>query len=319
MSRRRPEGPLPAGLLLVDKPPGWTSHDVVAWARPRLGTRRIGHAGTLDPLATGLLPLLVGPATRLLDYLHGWPKTYVGEIVLGHESETGDLEGLPADFTAAAPLPPRAVLAAARARLTGVQWQVPPAYSAKKQAGTPAHVLARRGRVPVLPAARVVVHGLRLAPAGPGRLRFAARVSSGTYIRALARDLGRLLGTGACLALLRRTGIGPLRVREALTADRGLAAGDVLPRLLRCEEIPLPLPTAVLDAAGVALFANGRAVPWPGRETPAAAAVRVLGPAGTLLGIALPAPDALQPRVVLAPAAPRDSGNAAVAGSPPRG
>ncbi len=320
MSRRKPEGPGPAGLLLVDKPRGWTSHDVVSWARARLGTRRIGHAGTLDPLATGLLPLLAGPATRLVDYLHGWSKTYTGEIVLGHESETGDLEGLPADFAASAPLPPRDVLDAARRRLTGAQWQVPPVYSAKKQGGTPAHRLARRGRAPVLPAVRVVVHALRLAPAGPGRLRFAARVSSGTYIRALARDLGRLLGTGACLAALRRTGIGPLRVREAVLADRALAAADVLPRLLPPESIPLPLPSAAVDAAGAALFGNGRAVAWNGTEDPAAGAIRVLGPAGALLGVAVPGPGpVLQPRVVLVPAPPRDPAEPAVAGPPSRG
>ncbi len=244
----------PCGLLLVDKPVGWTSHDVVAWARRGLATRRVGHGGTLDPLASGLLPLLVGPATRLVDTLHGWPKTYVGEVQLGLETPTGDFEGVDASAIAPPPLPPAAVLAAARRRLEGPQLQVPPAFSAKKIRGTPAHEIARHGGSVTLAAVPVTVHALRLAGRPGGRLAFAARVSSGTYIRTLARDLGRLCGTGGCLASLRRTAIGPLRVRGALRPRGPVERGSLRAALQPPEAVPLPLPTVRLDEAGADLF-----------------------------------------------------------------
>lgn len=294
------DGHEPVGLLLVDKPTGMTSHDVVAWARRGLATRRVGHAGTLDPLASVLLPLLVGRATRLVSYLHGWPKTYVGVVQLGLEAETGDLEGADLSSFVPPPLPPAAVLEAARRRLTGPHLQTPPAYSAKKIRGTPAHAIARRGALPVLASVPVTVHALRLRPVDGGRVQFAARVSSGTYLRSLARDIGRLCGTGGCIAALRRTAVGPLRVRGVTRAAIARPErGALRPLLLPPESAPLPLPTITLDAPGCERFRGGRPVEVP--DLAAAGALRVLGPDGLLEGIGTADPEAgvVRPRVVL--------------------
>ncbi|RMG44984.1 MAG: tRNA pseudouridine(55) synthase TruB [Acidobacteria bacterium] len=292
MNRSEP----PIGMILVDKPAGMTSHDVVQWVRRLLGTRRVGHAGTLDPLATGLLPCLVGPATRLVRFLHGWDKCYVGVIALGEETESGDAEG--AEGVRRARVPPAPVLRAAVSRLTGTILQTPPAFSAKKIGGQPAHRLARRGYRPALPPVRVTVHRLRLHPRPDGRLLFAARVSSGTYLRALARDLGRLLGTGAHLERLRRTGIGPLRVREAVRPGAEEAARG---RLLPPEAIPLPFPTLPLGAAELGRFRSGQ--PVPARAIPGRAGwVRVLDPEGRLVGVGeWDGGGAIRPRVVIRP------------------
>lgn len=304
---RRAADPAPAGLLLVDKPAGWTSHDVVRWVRRELGLRRVGHAGTLDPFATGLLPCLVGPVTRLLPPLHGWRKTYVGVVALGAESPTGDLEGL-TEPPRAVPTPPAAAIAAAEARLRGTYLQQPPAFSAKKVGGVRAHELARRGFEAPLSPVRVTVHRLRLVRAPEGRIRFAAEVSSGTYLRSLARDLGRLLGTGGHLAALRRTGIGPMRVRGALrpAESQGREAG-LAAALLPPERIPLDLPTVRLDRDAGAGFALGRAIPGPADL--AAGPVRVLDEAGRLAGLGEIDPaGALWPRTVLVSPGPAAGG-----------
>lgn len=292
-------------MVLVDKPPGWTSHDVVGWLRARLRTRRVGHAGTLDPLATGLLPCLVGPATRLTRWLHGWPKTYVGQIVLGLETPTGDAEGVDLSAVEPVPLPPAAVLARARTALTGEIEQAPPAFSAKKLRGVPAHRIARRGGGPDLAPVRVTVHRLRFQRAGEGRLLFAARVSSGTYLRSLARDLGRLVGTGAFLASLRRTGIGPLRVRGAIRplprAERRAGQVEPPPELLAPECIPLPMPAARIGGREADRFRHGQALAPPPEVAgaPPGSMVRVLS-SGVLVGIGeLEADGRLRPRVVL--------------------
>lgn len=301
-----------SGLVLVDKPAGWTSHDVVAWLRRSLGVRRIGHAGTLDPLATGLLPCLVGPATRLVRFLHLWPKSYVGVIALGEETPSGDAEQ--ARGASAAATPPAAVLAAAVARLTGDYLQTPPAYSAKKLGGTPAHRLARRGFAPDLPPVPVTVHRLRVHPVDGGRLLFAARVSSGTYLRALARDLGRLVGTGAHLERLRRTGIGPLRVREA----RPPAGDPTAIELLPLEAIPLPMPTVALSAEERTAFLAGRTLPCAAEET-GGGWRRIVDREGRLLGVAeRVAGRRLQPRVVLPRGEDRAAGAPSPIASPPR-
>jgi len=292
-----------SGLLLIDKPPGRTSHDVVRWVRRELGLRRVGHAGTLDPLATGLLPCLVGPATRLLQHLHGWPKTYVGIVALGAESPTGDIEGLDGTPPREVPTPPEAAVLAAEERLRGTYLQQPPAFSAKKIGGVRAHQLARRGFEAPLAPARVTVHRLRLVRAAGGRIHFAAEVSSGTYLRSLARDLGRLLGTGAHLAALRRTGIGPLRVRQALRPAWDEGCPGLAGRLIGLEGIPLRLPTVLLDRDGSRLFSQGRLVPGP----PGAVAgpVRALDVEGRLAGIAeVVAGGDLSPRTVLREAEP---------------
>jgi tRNA pseudouridine55 synthase len=215
--------PTADGLLLVDKPAGVSSHDVVGAARRALGQRRIGHAGTLDPFATGLLVLLVGRATRLLPHLPGEPKVYEAVIRFGAETDTEDLEGA---VTREAPLPTRNALLAALPQLTGDLDQVPPAYSAKRVDGTRAYKKARAGETVTLAPVRVRVHrwavtDLRLDEASE-RVREAqvtVTVGGGTYVRSLARDLARAASSAAHLVALRRTRAGVFDVSAALTVE----------------------------------------------------------------------------------------------------
>ncbi len=217
MSRTaRETPPSEGGLLLVDKAGERTSHDVVARARRALDTRRIGHTGTLDPFATGLLLLCVGPATRLTEYFHRLRKRYDATLRLGVETRTHDLEGdVRARSEAWRGLGREAVEAALAGRV-GAQEQRPPSFSAKRVEGRRAHRLARGGEAPSLAPVPVRIHRLELVAFEPPELTLRADVSTGTYVRALARDLGRDLGCGAHLTALRRTAIGPFRVEDAL-------------------------------------------------------------------------------------------------------
>lgn len=207
-----------AGVLLVDKPGGITSHDVVARARRALGTRKIGHAGTLDPMATGLLVLGVEGATRLLTHIVGLDKTYVATIRLGQATSTDDAEGEVTAEADAAHLS-RGDIDAEIAKLTGRIHQVPSTVSAIKVGGRRAYDLARAGQAVELKAREVEVSRFDVRDIRPAEDRLDLDVivdcSSGTYIRALARDLGTALGVGGHLTALRRTRIGPFDVRDA--------------------------------------------------------------------------------------------------------
>jgi tRNA pseudouridine55 synthase len=209
-------------VLLADKPAGVTSHDVVLAARRATGERRIGHAGTLDPFATGLLVLLLGRATRLLPYMSGDPKEYAATIRFGAETETEDLDGA---VTRTAPPPDEDAARAVIPRLTGELEQVPPAYSAKRIAGRRAYDLARAGEAVALPPARVRVDAWRVVAWRGDEMDVVITCGGGTYIRSLARDLGRLAGSAAHLAALRRTRVGPFRVEDADTLDAIRAGG----------------------------------------------------------------------------------------------
>ena len=224
------------GLLLVDKPAGMTSHDVVLAARRAFGESRIGHAGTLDPFATGLLLLLLGRATRLLPYLDGVPKEYEATISLGRETETDDLHGA---VVREAPPPSDTAIADAIVQLTGPLEQVPPAYSAKRVAGRRAYDAARAGVALELAPVRVEVFGWRDVVREGDLLRAVVSCGGGTYVRALARDLGRLAGSAAHLTALRRIRSGPFLVADAVDLE-SLRAGratlrpalDALPSIL---------------------------------------------------------------------------------------
>ncbi|HET8957232.1 MAG TPA: tRNA pseudouridine(55) synthase TruB [Microcella sp.] len=224
-----------SGLLLVDKPAGLTSHDVVARARRALGTRKVGHAGTLDPAATGLLTLGAGPATRLLTYLVGLDKQYTTTIRLGSATTTDDAEG----EVLGAPAPAAALaavtderMAAGVAQLTGEIEQVPSAVSAIKVDGRRAYDRVRAGEEVELASRRVTVSRFSIESVRrtPDAIEVDAVVdcSSGTYIRALARDLGRALGVGGHLTALRRTRVGPFTVSDptAITLDALVTAGE---------------------------------------------------------------------------------------------
>lgn len=234
VDEKRSEAPEPCdgrvqGLLLIDKPPGMTSHDVVQRVRRIYGERSIGHLGTLDPFATGLLILLLGRATRLATFIDTEPKMYEAVIRFGDEMDTDDATGT---VVRTAEIPSESAVKAAVVQLTGTFSQVPPAYSAKSVDGTRAHTAARRGAPLQLPATDVTVHSWRLGAMTNGTLSAAITCSGGTYIRALARDLGRLTTSAAHLASLRRTRAGGFDVADAAALD-GLTSDPARIRRLR--------------------------------------------------------------------------------------
>lgn len=206
-------------VLPVDKPEGPTSHDVVATARRALGIRRVGHTGTLDPFASGLLVLCVGRATRLAEYLSGLDKSYRGEARLGIETDTLDRQGRVVARTDGWGALSTSEIEAALSALVGEIEQVPPQFSAKKVEGEPMHRKARRGERVELAPVPVTVHAIDLESVDLPTIRFHVRCSSGTYIRALARDLGERLGVGAHLTALRRVDVGPFAGSDALAVD----------------------------------------------------------------------------------------------------
>jgi len=204
------------GLLLIDKPAGMTSHDVVQRVRRVYGERSIGHLGTLDPFATGLLILLMGRATRLATFIDTEPKVYEAMIKFGEETDTDDATGT---VIRTAEIPSERAIRESIPRLTGVISQVPPAYSAKSVDGTRAYDAARRGEPLQLPAVDVTVHSWEASSYSDGCMAAVITCSGGTYVRALARDLGRLTSSAAHLASLRRTRAGSFDVGEASTLD----------------------------------------------------------------------------------------------------
>lgn len=242
------------GLLLVDKPAGITSHAVVDCARRSIGTRRIGHAGTLDPFATGLLILLVGRATRLLPFLDAEPKVYRATIRFGVRTSTDDPEG---DPVFEAPLPDEASVERAIGSLTGHLLQRPPSFSAKQVGGVRAYAAARRGVPLALEPVGVTVHEWRVLERDAADLQVEIRCSGGTYVRALARDLGEAAGSAAHLAELRRTRSGRFDVSDARPID-ALERGDI--ELLPPTTAVAQLPTQLLDDLDAKRVTHGQTV-----------------------------------------------------------
>ena len=250
------------GLLPVDKPRGPTSHDIVDRVRKALKIKRVGHTGTLDPFASGLLLLLTGRATRLAEYLHLPRKAYQATARLGSSTTTDDLEGEPLSEDSSEEW--RAVdVGDVEAALEGFQGrilQTPPVYSAKKVAGEAAHRRARRGEGPALDPVEVEVHEVALEAFEPPLIRFSVVCSTGTYIRSLARDLGQALGTAAHLVELRRTSVGPFQVDEALAPEALSDPEAVRAALLPPERALDHLATVRLGGEGSARFVHGGAV-----------------------------------------------------------
>jgi tRNA pseudouridine55 synthase len=243
----------PEGVGIVDKPAGWTSHDVVAKARGLLGTRKVGHAGTLDPDATGLLVLGVGRATRLLAYVSRLDKSYAGEVVLGTATSTLDASGEVTGTWDMARVSLAEVRAAA-AGLTGDVLQVPPMVSAKQVGGRRLHELARAGVEVERQPVAVRVERIEVdEPVAPGVFPVSVVCSSGTYVRSLAADLGAELGGGAHLRRLRRTAVGPFTVDEAVPLE-ALSPERLLPPA----EALRGRPRVVVDDDMAALARNGR-------------------------------------------------------------
>lgn len=291
MSRRR-AGDGPSGVAVVDKPAGWTSHDVVAKARGVLGTRRVGHSGTLDPDATGVLVLGVGRATRLLRFLTELTKSYEAEIALGAETDTGDSSGSVVARWDMAGVTEAAVRAAA-ADLTGEIMQVPPMVSAVKIGGRKLYELAREGVEVERPARPVTVHRFDIAPAaGEGVWRATVECSSGTYVRTLASDLGRALGGGAHLRSLRRTAVGGFTLEQARPVE---------------SPVLLPMAAAVAHLRGVSVDEDGAADVRHGKVLDRArlgadgdGPWAVHEPGGDLLAVYEPYGEAAKPMVVVA-------------------
>jgi len=247
------------GMLLVDKPAGVSSHDVVAHVRRAARTKRVGHAGTLDPFATGLLVLAVGQATRLLPYLDAEPKVYEARFRFGFETDSDDVTGLP---TVTAPLPDWSALADAIRSLTGAIQQIPPAYSAKHVDGERAYKKARRGEAVELKAVDIVVHEWRVVHLTADILDVVITCKGGTYVRALARDLGRALHSAAHCDTLRRVQSGRCHVASAVALsalERGAVADG---RVALMSPIPAlqDMTLVSIDADAEANIRMGRSI-----------------------------------------------------------
>jgi tRNA pseudouridine55 synthase len=293
------------GVLVIDKPEGLTSHDVVAVARRALGEKQIGHTGTLDPLATGVLALACGRATRLVRFLTASDKDYEATIRFGISTDTFDITGTEISRTGAEPTAD--ALDAALAPLRGDYLQMPPAFSAKKVGGRRAYDLARRDQEVTLTPVPVRVTRAVVTSFAGATATVTLTCSAGFYVRTFAHELGQALGTGACLEALRRTRSGEFVLAEALTLEAlqdGVTAVDLIP----LERLLPGFPSVVVTDEGLARVSHGRQLerghfsPEPGSQDPPDPPwVRIVDASGRLAALATRgnAPDSLHPAVVL--------------------
>ena len=270
------------GALLLDKPLGLTSNAALQQAKRLFGARKAGHGGTLDPLASGLLMVLFGEATKFAGPLLDGDKEYLATLQMGAATTTGDAEGEvvergPTDMTEA---DVRAVLQ----RFRGEIEQVPPMFSALKRDGVPLYKLARRGEEVERSARRVTIKELELVGGSPLRPELRIRCSKGTYIRSLAQDIGVALGSKAHLAALRRTASGRFQIGEAATLERlgAMSPAERRPRLRSLAELLVGLPRAELDAPSAARLRNGQALAIPGLGE---GVYGIYGPQGVVIGL----------------------------------
>lgn len=275
------------GLYVIDKPSGITSHDVVSLLRKITGEKSIGHLGTLDPMATGVLPLLLGKYTRLAQFFSAAEKAYTGAIRFGFATDTYDAEGEPAGPATHPQLTIEQVRAAA-APFKGEMQQMPPPFSAKKIAGTPAYKLARAGKeVPLKPAA-ITIESFEITGLNGDEAGFTMRVSAGGYVRSVAHELGQALGCGAHLSSLRRTQAGPFTLADAHTLDelQPLAGNaEALERMLVHPRALLPeMPSVTADAHSIGRMRNGMQANLP--EFSSAPLVKVFAAQRDLFAIA---------------------------------
>ena len=279
------------GILLIDKPVGITSHDVVNDMRRRLGTRRVGHAGTLDPLACGLLVVAVGPATRFLQYLPLEPKVYLADIEFGYSSSTYDAEGEPIP---GGPVPDdlAGAIESAISNFKGLISQLPPLYSAVKVGGRPLYKYARDGKSPVREPRTVHIEAFDILGVSGNTAKAHISCSGGTYVRSLANDLGEAIGCGAYLTSLVRTSVGRFRLADAQSPE------DVTPSLLvPLKEALRPMAQLQLDEDETTAVREGRAIirsdPPPGNLA------ALLDPRGEVFSIARIAGNVAQPECVI--------------------
>lgn len=270
------------GLLNIDKPPAITSRRVVDRIERLVRPAKVGHAGTLDPLATGVLVVAVGAATRLIEYVQRSPKQYRATFLLGRQSPTDDVEG-EVRLLPDAPVPDRQQIAEAAARFLGTIEQVPPSFSALKVAGRRAYELAREGRPAALKPRAVQIYRLELLAYDYPQLELQIECSQGTYVRSLGRDLAASLGTAAVMSALRRTAVGTFRESDA-TALHDLDKDNVEKHLLPPILALSALPQVRLSASQTAAVRNGQTIPRP-RDGPQAEEYAALDPAGQLVGV----------------------------------
>lgn len=279
------------GVLLVDKPLGCTSHDVVNDVRHRFHTKRVGHAGTLDPLATGLLVVAVGPATRFLQYLPLEPKEYVAEITFGKTTTTYDREG---EIVEAA-LPPDNLSGAIDAVLPGLKGliqQIPPMFSAVKVAGKALYKYARAGEELVREPRSVHIGEFDFEVLTSDTIRARIVCSGGTYIRTLAHDLGQAVGCGAYLSALHRTKVGRFSMEQAIPLDQ-ISRDQLLPLV----EALKPMAMLDLDEAQTANVREGRQIGWP--QILDTALVALVEPGNAVFSVARVHGNLLQPECVI--------------------
>jgi tRNA pseudouridine55 synthase len=256
------------GLLVIDKPGGMTSHDVVSRLRRATGESMIGHLGTLDPMATGVLPVLLGKYTRLAQFFGPLEKAYTGAIRFGFATDTYDADGIPGEATHR--LPSNSEVQAAAALFRGEMEQTPPSFSAKKVDGKPAYKAARRGESVVLKPVSILIREFAIGALEGDQAEFTMRISSGGYVRSVAHDLGQVLGCGAHLARLRRTAAGPFTLNEALTLEEltaQAAAGTLDQRLPHPRTLLPDLPATTADLWVAGRLRNGNAVNLPEYST----------------------------------------------------
>ena len=318
------------GLLVIDKPTGPTSHDVVARVRRVLAERRIGHTGTLDPAASGVLPLVLGRATRLARFMSGSTKSYEAVVRFGQATDTYDAEGLPAGARSTAAVPTRSQIESALNAFRGTFQQQPPAFSAKKIGGRRSYETAREHRarravpdrpdVPELPGVpspvSVTVHRLDITDVADECVTLSLECSAGFYVRSLAHDLGATLGVGAHLATLRRTASAGFTLADAMPLDLAeRSPADALAAIVPLERMLTGLAAVVLDDAGVSRAMHGRDIGpaemsgegWTGGGGGPVGAVGPMGPVRLLdqrgqlvgIGVAAAVPGLLHPSVVI--------------------
>jgi tRNA pseudouridine55 synthase len=287
------------GLIIIDKPAGMTSHDVVSIVRRATGERSVGHLGTLDPMATGVLPLLLGKYTRLAQFFSDSDKHYEGTIRFGFATDTFDAEGTPTTEPAAVTLTLSELRALAE-RFRGTMEQVPPIYSAKKIGGVPAHKLARAGKEVRVKPARITIHGFEIDLLKGDAAGFTMHVSAGGYVRSVAHELGQLAECGAHLASLRRTQAGAFTLAQAISVDelKAMTAEEIAARLPHPRTILPGMPSVIVDETTAGRVRNGMQVNV--QELSAAPLIKVFSAPRELLCIARRVAGTLvQPMVVL--------------------